>query len=148
MRLQGIQDMNAVTGAELDAYVDLLRANDGGQAFLQIMRGFERTREKRELYRSVLRDRPYPVRIIWGSERPRPEARDLRRARTSRGGPSADPHIPRQALPPRGPGARNRRAHLAHGSRLSGARSADTGPLIGHGRGVRRVRTEIPEAIR
>ncbi len=70
MRLQGIQDMNAVTGAELDAYVDLLRENDGGRAFLQIMRGFERTREKRELYRSALRNRPYPVQIIWGAKDP------------------------------------------------------------------------------
>ncbi|MDQ6776269.1 MAG: alpha/beta fold hydrolase, partial [Actinomycetota bacterium] len=70
MRLQGIQDMSAVTGAELDAYVDLLRATDGGRAFLQIMRSFERTPEKRELYRSVLRDRAYPVQIVWGANDP------------------------------------------------------------------------------
>jgi pimeloyl-ACP methyl ester carboxylesterase len=70
MRLQGIQDMRAVTRAELDAYVDLLREGDGGHAFLQIMRGFERTPEKRKLYESVLRDRPYPVQIVWGAKDP------------------------------------------------------------------------------
>jgi pimeloyl-ACP methyl ester carboxylesterase len=70
MRLQGIEDMRAVTSAELDAYVDLLREGDGGRAFLQIMRGFERTPEKRRLYESVLRDRPYPVQIVWGAKDP------------------------------------------------------------------------------
>jgi pimeloyl-ACP methyl ester carboxylesterase len=70
MRLQGIQDMHAVTSAELDAYVDLLREGDAGRAFLKIMRGFERTSEKRRLYESVLRDRPYPVQIVWGANDP------------------------------------------------------------------------------
>lgn len=70
MRLQGIEDMNAVTTAELDAYVDLLRDGDGGRAFLQIMRGFERTLEKRRLYEGVLCDRPYPVQIVWGANDP------------------------------------------------------------------------------
>jgi pimeloyl-ACP methyl ester carboxylesterase len=70
MRLWGVQDMSAVTSAELDAYVDLLREGDGGRAFLQIMRGFERTPEKRRLYESVLRDRPFPVQIVWGAKDP------------------------------------------------------------------------------
>ena len=46
MRLQGIKDMSAVRSVELDAYVDLLKRQDGGRAFLQIMRGFERTAAK------------------------------------------------------------------------------------------------------
>jgi pimeloyl-ACP methyl ester carboxylesterase len=70
MRLQGVADMKAVTRAELDAYVDLLREGDGGRAFLRIMRGFERTLEKQRLYEGVLRDRPYPVQVIWGAEDP------------------------------------------------------------------------------
>jgi pimeloyl-ACP methyl ester carboxylesterase len=70
MRLQGIEDMSAVTPAELDAYVDLLRWGDRGRAFLQIMRGFERTAEKRRLYEGVLRGRPYPVQIVWGAKDP------------------------------------------------------------------------------
>jgi pimeloyl-ACP methyl ester carboxylesterase len=70
MRLQGIEDMSAVSKDELDAYVDLLRGGDGGAAFLRIMRAFERTAAKRALYESVLRDRRYPVQIVWGDRDP------------------------------------------------------------------------------
>ncbi len=70
MRLQGIKDMSAVRSVELDAYVDLLRRQDGGRAFLQIMRGFERTAEKQSLYRSVLADKRYPVGVLWGAQDP------------------------------------------------------------------------------
>ena len=70
MRLQAIEDTSAVSNAELDAYVDLLRAGDGGRAFLKIMRGFERTAEKQRLYESVLRDDRYPVQIVWGANDP------------------------------------------------------------------------------
>ena len=70
MRLQGIENIAAVPRAELDAYVDLLRRGDGGRAFLKIMRGFERTREKRDLYTRVLRDGRYPVQIVWGAGDP------------------------------------------------------------------------------
>jgi len=70
MRLQGIADMTAVTAAELDSYVDLLRGDDGGRAFLKVMRGFERTAEKQRLYEGVLRDGRYPVQIVWGADDP------------------------------------------------------------------------------
>jgi pimeloyl-ACP methyl ester carboxylesterase len=70
MRLQGIEDTSAVSNAELDAYVDLLRRGDGGRAFLRIMRGFERTAEKQRLYEGVLRDGRYPVQIVWGANDP------------------------------------------------------------------------------
>jgi pimeloyl-ACP methyl ester carboxylesterase len=70
MRLQGIENMSAVSAAELDAYVDLLRGEDGGRAFLRIMRGFERTAEKQRLYEGVLRDDRYPVQIVWGANDP------------------------------------------------------------------------------
>jgi len=70
MRLQGVQDPGAVSRAEVDAYVDLLRIGDGGRAFLKIMRGFERTRAKRDLYRRVLGDGRYPVQVVWGANDP------------------------------------------------------------------------------
>ena len=70
MRLQGVKDMSAVPKEELDAYVDLLREGDGGRAFLQIMRGFERTAEKRRLYEGVLRDGRFPRQIVWGADDP------------------------------------------------------------------------------
>jgi haloalkane dehalogenase len=70
MRLQGVADLTKITKAELDAYLDLLRRVDGGRAFLKIMRGFERTPAKRQLYTSVLRSSRYPVQIIWGEADP------------------------------------------------------------------------------
>jgi pimeloyl-ACP methyl ester carboxylesterase len=70
MRLQGIGDMAAVPGEELDAYVDLLRGDDRGRAFLKIMRGFERTAEKRDLYAAVLGERSFPAQVVWGARDP------------------------------------------------------------------------------
>lgn len=70
MRLQGIGNMSAVGRAEIDAYVDLLKREDGGQAFLQIMRGFERTRAKRDLYTAVVASDRYPVQVLWGADDP------------------------------------------------------------------------------
>jgi pimeloyl-ACP methyl ester carboxylesterase len=70
MRLQGVQEPAAISRAEIDAYLDLLRLGDGGQAFLKIMRGFERTRAKRDLYHRVLGDSRYPVQVVWGAHDP------------------------------------------------------------------------------
>ena len=70
MRIQGVQDMSAVPAAELDAYVDLLRRDDGGEAFLKIMRGFERTRAKRDIYAGVVGSDRYPVQVVWGADDP------------------------------------------------------------------------------
>jgi len=70
MSLQGVADRSAVPNAELDAYVDLLKREDGGRAFLKIMRGFERTAVKRDLYRAVLGSKRYPVQVVWGARDP------------------------------------------------------------------------------
>ena len=70
MRLQGIGDMSAVMPSELDAYVELLKREDGGRAFLQVMRGFERTPEKQRLYTSVVASDRYPVQVLWGADDP------------------------------------------------------------------------------
>ena len=70
MRRQGVQNPEAVSPAEVDAYLDLLRMGDGGRAFLKIMRGFERTRDKRDLYVRVLGDHRYPVQVVWGASDP------------------------------------------------------------------------------
>ena len=66
MRMQGIADMSTIPKAELDAYVGLLKRDDGGRAFLRIMQTFETTPEKQALYRSTLSDAPYPVQVVWG----------------------------------------------------------------------------------
>jgi haloalkane dehalogenase len=68
--LQGLGNRAAVPKEEVYAYVDLLKRADRGRAFLRIMRGFERTREKQDLYVSTLRGAPYPVQIVWGADDP------------------------------------------------------------------------------
>lgn len=70
MGLQGIGDRSAITTAEIDAYVDLLKRQDGGRAFLKIMRGFERTAAKQERYRAVVASTGYPVQVVWGEQDP------------------------------------------------------------------------------
>lgn len=70
MYLQGIGDRGATPKEEIYAYVDLLKREDGGKAFLRIMRGFERTPEKQRLYETAVRDVPYPVQIVWGADDP------------------------------------------------------------------------------
>ena len=70
MYYAGIEDRSATPPAELDAYVELLKREDGGRAFLRIMRGFERAAAKQALYERVLRDGRYPVQIVWGVNDP------------------------------------------------------------------------------
>ena len=48
------------------AHLDLLKRDDGGRAFLKIMRGFERTREKRDLYVGALNGFGGRAQVVWG----------------------------------------------------------------------------------
>jgi len=59
-----------VPAAEIACYVPLMLGDDGGRAFLKIMRGFEMTTAKQHLYLSAVRDTPYPVQIVWGARDP------------------------------------------------------------------------------
>jgi len=70
MRLQGIGDTAAVTRAELNAYLALIKGPDHGRAFLQIMRSSERTAAKQARYRAAVRDVPYPVQAVWAADDP------------------------------------------------------------------------------
>ena len=70
MGLQGIGDRSAVSDAELDAHLRLIKEPDHGRAFLQIMRSTERTPAKQALYRAVVGSTRYPVQAIWGADDP------------------------------------------------------------------------------
>lgn len=70
MRLQGIGDTTAVSKAELNTHLALLKGPDRGRAFLQIMRSTERTAAKQARYRSAVRNVPYPVQAIWAADDP------------------------------------------------------------------------------
>lgn len=70
MRLQGIGDRSAVSAAELNAYLALVKGSDNGRSFLQVMRGAERTPAKQARYRAAVRDVRYPVQAIWAADDP------------------------------------------------------------------------------
>jgi pimeloyl-ACP methyl ester carboxylesterase len=67
---QGIADRSATPAHEVDAYFALLRGDDGGRAYQQIVRGFERTAEKERLYLDALREAGWPAGILWGRDDP------------------------------------------------------------------------------
>ena len=64
MRALGVT--RRVPTAEIACYVPLLLGDDGGRAFLQIMRGFEATADKQRHYLAALRSKPYPAQVVWG----------------------------------------------------------------------------------
>jgi pimeloyl-ACP methyl ester carboxylesterase len=69
-RLMAVLDAAQIPPAEIDAYVDLLKREDGGRAFLKIMRSFEQSLAFRNLCRRAVQQVPYPVQAIWGVHDP------------------------------------------------------------------------------
>jgi pimeloyl-ACP methyl ester carboxylesterase len=65
----GLHDKTAVSDAEIDVYRELVLRDDGGAAYLQIMR---QLRASPADYRGLLNPAsiPYPVQIIWGAHDP------------------------------------------------------------------------------
>jgi pimeloyl-ACP methyl ester carboxylesterase len=68
--LQGVKDRSATPRDEVDAYFELLKREDGGRAFLRIMRGFELGAEKERFLRDGLAERGFPARVVWGEDDP------------------------------------------------------------------------------
>jgi haloalkane dehalogenase len=66
----GIGDRRGISDAELDVWLDLLRGADRGRAVLRMARDLERTREKRDLYVTTLRELSVPIQIVWGADDP------------------------------------------------------------------------------
>jgi haloalkane dehalogenase len=62
----GIADRASTSDAELDAWLDLLRREDGGRACVRIATGLERTLAKSELYAGAIRALTVPVQVLWG----------------------------------------------------------------------------------
>lgn len=66
----GVLNPDSVSTAEKIAYVSLLKREDGGKAFLKIMRSFQDTTEFRALCIKAVQNAPYPIQIIWGEKDP------------------------------------------------------------------------------
>jgi haloalkane dehalogenase len=65
----GIQDPRSISRAELDAYLEMIRRDDGGRAMLHMARTLMHTAAnvgKDATYKRVLRDGRYPIQIVWG----------------------------------------------------------------------------------
>ncbi|MGF1508399.1 MAG: alpha/beta fold hydrolase [Myxococcota bacterium] len=70
MYLQGVSDKSRCPPDELVGHRRLLLREDGGRAFLQIMRGFETTTEKQARYLGVVQEPNLPKRALWGERDP------------------------------------------------------------------------------
>lgn len=68
MRMQSVSP--AVPADEVRAYLALLKRDDGGRAFLRIMRGFERTQEFEDRILEPLAQRSFPAQLLWGEDDP------------------------------------------------------------------------------
>lgn len=66
----GVVNASRISPAEINAYVDLLKREDNGKAFLKIMRNFASSPEYRDLCYRAVRNTPYPVQAVWGANDP------------------------------------------------------------------------------
>ncbi len=66
----GASNTDRIPTEEINAYVDLLKRDDGGNAFLKIMRNFEDSTAFRELCYKAVQNVSYPVQAVWGAEDP------------------------------------------------------------------------------
>lgn len=66
----GVNDSDKIPDEEIKAYVDLLKREDDGKAFLKIMRNFTDSPEFRDTCYQALQQVPYPIQAIWGKEDP------------------------------------------------------------------------------
>ena len=69
LRRIGLAPGSAVTNAEIDLHHLLLHHGDRGSAFLKIMRSFETTPAKSDLYREILSSER-PKQLLWGEHDP------------------------------------------------------------------------------
>lgn len=66
----GVVSTDEIPKEEIYAYVDLLKREDGGKAFLKIMRNFDHSADFRELCLRAVQHVPYPIQAIWGEQDP------------------------------------------------------------------------------
>lgn len=64
----GVNDSSKIPDEEIKAYVDLLKREDKGKAFLKIMRNFSNSPEFRNMCLQAIKTTPYPIQAIWGED--------------------------------------------------------------------------------
>lgn len=66
----GVNQTSDIPKEEIYAYVDLLKREDGGNAYLKLMRNFDHSPEFRDKCYRAVQNVPYPVQAIWGENDP------------------------------------------------------------------------------
>ncbi|MBC5992033.1 alpha/beta fold hydrolase [Pontibacter cellulosilyticus] len=66
----GVVDSSNIPNEEIYAYVDLLKREDKGKAFLKIMRNFDKSEAFKNLCMQAVQHTDYPVQAIWGADDP------------------------------------------------------------------------------
>lgn len=66
----GVENSSRISLSEINAYVDLLKRNDHGKAFLKIMRSFDHSVQFRDECYKAVQSKEYPVQAIWGAKDP------------------------------------------------------------------------------
>lgn len=66
----GVKNDKNIPDQEVKAYVDLLKRDDGGKAFLKIMRNFDKSPQFKEKCYKAVQQKFYPVQAIWGADDP------------------------------------------------------------------------------
>ena len=66
----GVIKSDRIPVEEINAYVDLLKREDDGKAFLKIMRNFDHSDSFRELCYNSVKNVKYPVQAVWGEKDP------------------------------------------------------------------------------
>lgn len=64
----GVLNTSLLSIPEMNAYVELLKRDDHGKAFLKIMRNYDATPQFRDLCYKAVQNVKYPVQIIWGEQ--------------------------------------------------------------------------------
>jgi pimeloyl-ACP methyl ester carboxylesterase len=70
MKAAGMVNMDVMTHEEMAAYIHFLKREDGGKAFLKIMRSFEQTKEFTQACYAAFQNPAYPVQLVWGDKDP------------------------------------------------------------------------------
>jgi hypothetical protein len=70
MKGAGVVNMEVISQQEMAAYIHLLKREDGGKAFLKIMRSFEQTKSFTQACYRAWQNPAYPVQLVWGEEDP------------------------------------------------------------------------------
>jgi pimeloyl-ACP methyl ester carboxylesterase len=66
----GVNNSKLIPSEEIKAYVDLLKREDDGKAFLKIMRNFNQTESFQKQCFRALNNVPYPIQAVWGENDP------------------------------------------------------------------------------